>query len=84
MRTGDSGNAPRSSGSRKQILRVDHLRYWDPDDYECSVCGARFQKKNTLICPSCGVHFTGTKEDDSIEEEELDEKHEWDEEDEEP
>lgn len=43
--------------------RIDHPHYIDLDDCECSVCGARFPKKDT-VCPNCGTRFQATKEDD--------------------
>ena len=55
-RTGRSGK----SGAPE---RIDHLHYIDADEYECSVCGAKF-RKNSMSCPKCGARFRGTREDD--------------------
>ena len=60
---GSSGKNGRRTGSRGKPTRIDHPHYIDADDYECSVCGTRFQKKD-MVCPKCGACFTGTKEDD--------------------
>lgn len=69
------GGKGKSSGknSRNEPTRIDRPHYLDPDDHECSVCGARFKGKNVTLCPGCGARFTGTKEDDGefIEEMEL-------------
>lgn len=69
---GSKGNSSGKS-SRSQPTRIDRPLYYDPDDHECSVCGARFTGKSVMICPRCGTRFTGTKEDDGefIEEMEL-------------
>ncbi len=53
--------------------------YYDADEYECSVCGARFQKQS-MVCPRCGVRFDGTEEDDTEFDEEMMEEEDWDEE----
>ena len=58
-----SGKGGKRSGSRGEPTRIDHPHYYDPDDSECSVCGARFRKKG-MVCPKCGARFSGTKEDD--------------------
>lgn len=59
-----SGNQnSRRSGSSGGPVRIDHLHYIDADEYECSVCGAKF-RKNSMSCPNCGTRFRGTKEDD--------------------
>lgn len=54
----------KANGSRGKPTRIDHPHYIDVDDYECSVCGARFRKKG-MVCPKCGTHFQGTKEDEN-------------------
>lgn len=59
-----SGNQnSRRSGSSGGPVRIDHLHYIDADEYECSVCGAKF-RKNSMSCPNCGARFRGTEEDD--------------------
>ena len=60
---GSSGKGGKRSGSRGKPTRIDHPHYFDEDDHECSVCGARFRGKG-MVCPKCGARFTGTKEDD--------------------
>ena len=83
---GKKGTPPKHTAStnqnnHKNPIRIDHTHYCDDDDYECSVCGIRFQKK-AMVCPHCGARFTGTKVDDTEYDEELDEELEWDEEEE--
>ena len=58
--------------SRNDPVRIDRMHYYDPDDHECSVCGARFVGKS-MVCPKCGARFAGTKDEDDefIEEMEL-------------
>lgn len=50
-------------GAEEKPTRIDHLHYVDRDDYECSICGTRFQKKG-MICPKCGTRFQEIKEDE--------------------
>ena len=38
------GTNTRPAGGRQKTLRIDHPHYYDADEYECSVCGARFRK----------------------------------------
>ena len=66
------GSGKKSTGSREKPTRIDHPHYFEEDEHECSVCGARFRGKS-MTCPKCGAKFTGTKEDDEefIEEMEL-------------
>ena len=52
----------------------------DDEDYECSACHRRF-RKNMMVCPYCGAHFTGRIEDTEEWDEEEDELESWDEED---
>lgn len=58
-----NGRRSRSSGKPGKPVRIDHLHYIDVDEYECSVCGAKF-RKDSMSCPKCGTRFQGTKEDD--------------------
>ncbi len=67
----------KTNRSRGEPTRIDHPHYIDVDDYECSVCGARF-RKNNMVCPRCGTRFSGTKEDD---EEFIEEMVIWDDDD---
>ncbi len=58
---------------KRQWIKHSHL--FDPDDYECPVCGERFSDLRT-VCPSCGNTISGLSmknEPDWIDEaEELD------------
>ena len=58
---GKSSRKPARSGGRPE--RIDHPHYFDVDECECSVCGARFRKRSA-VCPKCGARFTWTREDD--------------------
>ena len=66
------GKDAKNTGSKGKPTRIDHPHYFEEDDHECSVCGARFRGKG-MTCPKCGAKFIGTKEDDEefIEEMEL-------------
>lgn len=64
QRAGKDGKA----GNRDK--RIDHLHYYDPDEYKCPKCGARFSR-NVMTCPKCGMKFTGSVEDDEPFEEEY-------------
>ncbi len=60
-----SGKGNRKAcGSRGEPTRIDHPHYIDVDDYECSVCGARFRKKG-MVCPKCGARFQKTMENEN-------------------
>ena len=72
-----SGGGKKNTGSREKAVRIDHPHYYDEDDHECSVCGARFRGKG-MTCPKCGTSFAGTKEDD---EEFIEEMVIWDDDD---
>lgn len=61
--SGNSSKGKKPSGSRSEPTRIDRMHYYDPDDHECSECGARFEGKS-MVCPKCGTRFKGTKEDD--------------------
>ena len=67
-----------SAPSERPRHRIDHPHYYDPDDYECSVCGARFSQESTF-CPNCGVRFNGIETDETEFIEEEDEEEFWDE-----
>lgn len=74
------GKKDKAPASReKPRLRIDHLHLIDADEHECSVCGRRF-KGNSMVCPHCGVRFTGKKDDWEKFDEEEDEWAAWDEE----
>ena len=60
---GGKSKSNSSVSSKGHPLRIDHLHYIDVDEYECSVCGARFKKKS-MVCPKCGTQFAGNKEDE--------------------
>ena len=44
---------------RRNPHRIKHTHVFDPDDYECSVCGERFSNPSPK-CPSCGVPLMDT------------------------
>ena len=71
-----NGRKPGTNGN----VRIDHPHVIDDDDYECSTCHKRF-RKNTMVCPYCGTHFTGRIENTEEWDEEEDELEAWDEED---
>ena len=64
-----AGSKGKGSGKRAgnpagdEPVRIDRTHYYDPDDHECSVCGARFEE-DRMVCPECGARFAGTKEDE--------------------
>ena len=73
------GTSTNHSGSQKKAQRIDHPHYYDVDEYECSICGARFRKQS-MVCPHCRTRFTETKEDNTEFDEEMMEEEDWDEE----
>ena len=46
--------------SRPHLIK--HSHFFDPDEYECSCCGAVFKKKLNS-CLNCGISFLGEKDD---------------------
>jgi DNA-directed RNA polymerase subunit RPC12/RpoP len=66
-----SGERPRS--------RVEHPHYITTDEYECGICGHRFDKPYDS-CPYCGVVFNCKEKDEEEWYEEFDEECAWDEE----
>ena len=58
-----SGGGKKSTGSGEGPVRIDRMHYYDADDHECSVCGARF-RGNDMTCPKCKTKFAGTRDDD--------------------
>ena len=70
-------NGKKKPAKPKKPTRIDRPHYIDLDDCECSVCGARFRKKDTA-CPNSGTRFQTTKEDD---EEFIEEMVIWDDDD---
>lgn len=77
---GSKRKGSKSNGSTGQPIRIDHPHVISDDESECSVCGKRFQGKQS-VCPSCGARFTISKEDYEEFDEEEDELEAWDEED---
>ena len=75
-----SGGNKSRNGAAGKSTRIDHPHLIDDDDYECPVCGARFEK-NVMTCPRCGARFTGKVTDTEEFDEEEDEMEAWDEED---
>ena len=53
--------------------KIHHPRYYERDEYECGICGARF-RRNADACPRCGARFNRTETDweEFDDEEELD------------
>ena len=37
---------------------IKHTHVFDPDEYECPVCGQRFPD-TFLSCPACNTHIAG-------------------------
>ena len=60
---GSSSKGKKTSDSRNGATRIDCMHYYDPDDHECSVCGARFEGKS-MVCPKCGAKFKSTRDED--------------------
>ncbi len=58
-----SGKGGKNAGTKGKPVRIDHPHYFEDDDHECSVCGARFRGKG-MTCPKCGARFQAAKEDD--------------------
>ena len=71
---------PNQGTRRETPTRIDHPHIWADDDSECSVCGARFERKQ-MVCPNCGTRFEETTEDYEEFDEEEDEMEDMDEED---
>ena len=61
----------------KESVRLFVPHYMKEDEYKCPVCKARFWK-DYMVCPNCGIKFTGTREDDG---EFMEEMVIWDDED---
>lgn len=44
----------------RELVAIDY------EDYHCSVCGAKYKNKDTIIafkfCPICGTHMEGVEE----------------------
>ena len=61
---GSKGKNAGHSGekTRNGPVRIDRIHYMDPDEHECSACGARFRGKG-MVCPRCGARFAGVKKD---------------------
>ena len=63
------GDGVMDPGEEYLAFRIDHPHYMDPDDCECSRCGARFPEKQ-MECPVCGARFgTATTDDGEFMEE---------------
>ena len=59
---GSASNGRKKPGKKGKAARVDRPHYYDRDDHECSVCGARF-RQDTMTCPRCGTRFDVVKKD---------------------
>ncbi len=75
---GGKGGSSAASGERPRV-RIDHPHVVSGDEYECTVCGRRFDR-DTMTCPHCGVRFTDRKTDYEEFDDEEDEMEAWDEE----
>ena len=64
---------------RRKGIRIEHPHAIDDTDYECSVCGRRFDRE-VGNCPFCGAVFSGKKTDYEEFDFEEDELEDWDEE----
>ena len=60
---GGKGKNKKSGTQKHDPVRIHHTHYMTDDEYECSVCKARFRNA-TMTCPSCGTHFSRLREDD--------------------
>ena len=69
-----------SGNSQRTGTLIEHPHYTDSTDYECSVCGKRFDD-DSKSCPYCGTVFTDTETDTWEYDEEEDEEMDMDEED---
>ena len=58
---------------------IEHPHVIDDTEYECSVCGGRFDSP-VSVCPFCGERFEGKKTDYEEFDFEEDELEAWDEE----
>ena len=74
---GSASNGRKSSGTKGKAARVDRPHYYDRDEHECSVCGARF-RQNTMTCLRCGARFGAVKKDDREFIEEMTDEDDWD------
>ena len=83
LATGKTKSSQNNSGrTENSTRRIDRPHYIDRDEYECPRCHARFTR-NVMVCPNCGTRFTGTREDMTAYDDELEEElemDEWDEE----
>lgn len=60
---GGNRSKKKPSDFRDEATRIDRMHYYDPDDHECSVCGARFQGES-MVCSRYGAGFKTTKYED--------------------
>ena len=74
---GSASNGRKKPGKKGKAARVDRPHYYDRDDHECSVCGARF-RQDTMTCPRCGTRFDVVKKDDREFIEEMTDEDDWD------
>ena len=64
-KTGKTGGACGGPAGRKdpEPHWIFHNHPLDPDEYECSRCGAKFRKMSPA-CPACGARLTRVRESD--------------------
>ena len=64
--------------SERPRPRIEHPHYEEDTDYECGICGKRFDEPYAS-CPYCGVSFNCKETDETEYEEEEEEDEEfWD------
>ena len=64
-KTGKTGGARGGQAGQKgqEPHWIFHNHPLDPDEYECSRCGAKFRKMSPA-CPACGARLTRVRESD--------------------
>ena len=70
--------AGRAGSSEKPRTRIERPHYISEDEYECGICGKRFDSPLSA-CPYCGVRFNRTETDEREYDDELEEEMDMDE-----
>ncbi len=73
------GKGRASASGERPRPRIEYPHYMTEDEYECGICGHRFDKPYAS-CPHCGVLFNCKETDEEEWDEEFDEECAWDEE----
>ena len=73
MVSGGKRNTGKEEPRERPRTKIHRPRYYEGDEYECGICGARF-RRNADACPRCGARFNRTETDwkEFDDEEELD------------